>query len=332
MLSPHLVIGAEIFDVPNPEGVAHVPAGTCLLAYRGSVAHNMYVPESDPKGIDDVDLIGIVLAPENHYLGMQAWGSRGTKETKEGLYDCLYYEIRKAFSLLLEGNPNILSILWTLPRHVLLADDAGRMILNNKHLFVGKHVYNAFAGYAAAQLQKMETREPAELRNYMAVTKELKYRGLHPNHKGELFERPEGEPTSEAKDAAEWDTERLLARLRQYQKKGENIGYLGDKRKELVLQHGYDSKNAAHCIRLLRMAKGFFKSGELEVYRQDAAELLAIKRGEWALPEVKAHAEDLFAQVKAARDASSLPESADRGAVEILLNGILREHLRKRWK
>lgn len=33
------------------------------LAYRGSVAHNMYVPSTDPDSIDDKDLMSICVPP-----------------------------------------------------------------------------------------------------------------------------------------------------------------------------------------------------------------------------------------------------------------------------
>ena len=117
-------------------------------------------------------------------------------------------------------------------------------------------------------------------------------------------------------------------RLRHYQKKGDNIGYLGDKRKELVLEHGYDSKNAAHCIRLLRMCKGFLQTGEMEVFRSDAVRTARNKRGRWPLSQVKAHAEDLFAQIKDARGVSQLPDEPDREGAERLLMRILRAHIR----
>src|ERR1700684_256220 len=109
-----------------------IEEGTCLLAYRGSIAHNMYVPSSDPTGIDDIDLMGIVLADETCYLGLNQWGSRGTKEYKQDKYDCVFYEIKKAFTLLLEGNPNILSLLWVEDRHNLLLTEAGRKIRSNR--------------------------------------------------------------------------------------------------------------------------------------------------------------------------------------------------------
>ena len=49
-----------------------------------------------------------------------------------------------------------------------------------------------------------------------------------------------------------YNDEVLLARLRSYMKKGENLGYLGDKRKHLVLEHGYDAKNLAQSFRTVR--------------------------------------------------------------------------------
>lgn len=298
------------------------PEGTFWLAYRGSVAHGMYIPSDDPNSIDDIDLMGFVIGEKRNYFGLQEWGSRGTKEIKAGAYDVVLYEIRKAVSLLLQGNPNILSMLWVDSQYTLLSTPAAKELRRNRHLFRGKHVYNAFAGYAHAQLQKMETREPSELREYLAVTAELKHRGAHPNHKGEQFPEPIRE-SGEAKDAAHWDVEKLVARLRHYQRKGENLGYLGEKRKQLVLEHGYDSKNAAHLIRLLRMCIEYMGTGELIVRRPDAAELLDIKRGKWPLEDIKALSAHLFEEAKAAKEASSLPAEPDFEGVEKMLIEIL---------
>jgi len=53
------------------------------------------------------------------------------------------------------------------------------------------------------------------------------------------------------------------------------------KRRELVRRLGYDAKNAAHLIRLLRMGIEFLTEGTLHVERVDAPELLDIKHGAW---------------------------------------------------
>jgi hypothetical protein len=65
---------------------------------------------------------------------------------------------------------------------------------------------------------------------------------LHPNHKGDhIPASPEHLP-----EYASWSSDKLIQRLASYRRKGENIGYMGEKRKSLVLRHGYDAKNAAH--------------------------------------------------------------------------------------
>lgn len=299
------------------------PENAFYVAYRGSVAHGMYVAPENPDSIDDIDLMGFVFGDLEDYFGLNEWGSRGTKEVKAGRYDVVLYEAKKAVSLLLQGNPNIMSMLWLQTSDRLVQTEAAKTLIDNRHLFVGKHVYNAFAGYAHQQLEKMETRDPAELREYLAVTAELKYRGSHPNHKGEMFNRPQTS-TGEERDAAAWSLEKLLQRLTHFQKKGENIGYMGDKRKQLVLKHGYDSKNAAHLIRLLRMCVEFMKTGEMIVWRPDFKELLDIKKGLWSLGDVKRLSSELFQVAKEARDASTLPSEPDRQGAQRLLVDILR--------
>lgn len=301
-------------------------SNTILSTYRGSVAHGMFVPKNIPNSIDDIDVIGIVIAEPEVYMGLVEWGSRGTMDYWHDEFDIVLYEARKAFSLLLQGNPNIMSILWTDPKHQISITEAGRELISKRGYFVGKHVYNAFAGYAHAQMEKMETRDPAELREYLGVTAELKRRGAHPNHKGEETPAPADHP----KHFAEWGLDKLQQRLKSFQRKGENIGYMGDKRKQLVLEHGYDAKNAAHLIRLLRMGIEFLRDGELQVLRKDAVELLDIKAGKWKLEDIKTHAADLFVEAKEARDKSTLPEKPDKAGAQRLLVNLVWERLNYR--
>lgn len=99
-------------------------------------------------------------------------------------------------------------------------------------------------------------------------------------------------------------------------------GYMGDKRKKLVEQFGYDIKNAAHLIRLLETGRDFLLTGELSPYRHDEKErnrLLAIKRGEYKLNEILRISSDLFEQCKDAFDHSPLPDECDEGAINDLI-------------
>lgn len=88
-------------------------------------------------------------------------------------------------------------------------------------------------------------------------------------------------------------------------------GYMGEKRKALVEKYGFDCKNAAHLIRLLRMGAEFLNEGILHVERPDAKQLLEIKKGEWSLDKVKTEADRLFARIETAYDKSTLPAEPD---------------------
>ena len=96
-------------------------------------------------------------------------------------------------------------------------------------------------------------------------------------------------------------------------------GYMGAKRKELVDRYGYDCKNAAHLIRLLRMGNEFLRTGILNVFREDAEELKQIKLGNWTLEKVKDEARKLFGESEQALQESRLPDQPDTKAVEQLL-------------
>jgi predicted nucleotidyltransferase len=235
--------------------------GCIIYGYRGSVAHGMYRPDTHPNSIDDVDTMGVVIAPIEYYFGLQEWGSRGTKEIKYQQLDEVYYEFRKFVSLLCKGNPNVISLLWTKD---LFITNVGLELIQNRDMFLSKHMYHAFKGYAHDQLYKM-------------------------THQ-------------------------------QFQ------GYMGEKRKALVEKFGYDTKNASHCIRLLRMMCEVFTTGRFEVERQDAQELLDIKDGKWSLSKIKEESQKLFQIGHDLVEASEFPEDVDYGKINKLCVRILRRH------
>lgn len=95
-------------------------------------------------------------------------------------------------------------------------------------------------------------------------------------------------------------------------------GYMGEKREALVDKFGFDTKSGSHLIRILRQGISFMETGALEVYRSDAEELLAIKRGEWSYEKVKELAEGLDADLAVEGARSPLPESPDWDAINKL--------------
>ena len=69
-------------------------------------------------------------------------------------------------------------------------------------------------------------------------------------------------------------------------------------RSELEEQYGYDTKHAAHLVRLLRMGAEALETGKLNVFRPDAQELLSIRHGAWTYEEVVEYAEHMDNHVR----------------------------------
>jgi predicted nucleotidyltransferase len=103
-------------------------------------------------------------------------------------------------------------------------------------------------------------------------------------------------------------------------------GYMGDKRKKLVEKFGYDTKNASHLIRLLRMGIETLREGKVNVWREDAEELISIKQGKFTLEQIQDMANDLFEDAKVAFEKSGLPKEVDKAFVEKLLIAIIRDY------
>jgi uncharacterized protein len=102
---------------------------------------------------------------------------------------------------------------------------------------------------------------------------------------------------------------------------------LGAKRRELVEKFHYDTKNASHLIRILRLGIEFLSTGTINVLREDAQELIEIKQGEWSLEKVQKTADELFSVAYDALIHSPLPpepnrEEAENLCVEILTDWI----------
>lgn len=228
---------------------------TVCAAYMGSYSHNTYVPKDDPDSIDDVDIMGVVVPPPARQIGLREW-EHWTLQFEE--LDATFYSLRKLVGLLLKSNPNVVGLLWLKADLYLHVHPAFARLVERRDVFTSKAGFDAFAGYASAQIKKMQT---------------------------QAFQ-----------------------------------GYMGAKRKALVERLGYDAKNAAHAIRLLRMGAEFLETGQLTVYRDtDADEIRSIKRGEWTLEQVNAAAEQGFARASEAHSRSPLPDRPDFAAAEQLL-------------
>lgn len=122
-----------------------------LEGYRGSISHGTYVPTN--TGIDDKDIIGVVIPPIRYFLGFDRFEQI---ERKIEEWDIVIYEVRKFVRMLAGCNPNVISLLWLEPNHYTKITSLGRLLIDNRHLFLSKAVHRTFSGYAYGQLKRME--------------------------------------------------------------------------------------------------------------------------------------------------------------------------------
>ncbi len=112
-------------------------------------------------------------------------------------------------------------------------------------------------------------------------------------------------------------------------------GKMGEKRRALVRQFGFDTKNAAHAIRLLNMSIEILMDGQLHVDRskKDAPFLRDIRAGLYSLKFIKEEAKRLQDLAQEAYVKSDLPKEPDFGLIEQWLIGRLQDkEVQKPWR
>lgn len=136
----------------------------------GSVAYGVSGDTSD------IDVYGFCIPPKEvifpHLAGeIKGFGRqcdrfeeyreqhvRHPKDGREYVYDLTIYSIVKYFQLGLENNPNLIDSLFTPADCVLHITKIGRLVRDNRHIFLHKGVWHTYKGYAYSQLCKMGSR------------------------------------------------------------------------------------------------------------------------------------------------------------------------------
>lgn len=135
--------------IQTDETICSIWSSIGLAGYRGSTAHG-----TAGDIIDDIDIGGIFIAPENNYLGLTSL-EHIERIAVADKYDFALFEIRKYFRLLLKSNPNVLSLLWLPQNLYIVRSDWGQELITKRQMFMSKALYKSFGGYAFGQLRRM---------------------------------------------------------------------------------------------------------------------------------------------------------------------------------
>lgn len=247
------------------------------------------------------ELPGPLLARVERHLRARASGDDGLAPVVvPPKTECLVFELGKFVSLLAAANPSALEVLFTDERDWVLDTPTWRALHAQRQLFLTRRVHQTFVGYAHAQLKRIET------------------------HRAWLLSPPTHEPTRSAfgPPGAPGDKAYRAARKRWAQYLSWQA-HRNAQRAALERAHGYDTKHAMHLVRLMRMGLEALETGALNVRREDAEELRAIRDGALTFVELSALADELTQRMAEVAPTSPLPEDVDTARVDDLAVGLM---------
>lgn len=119
-----------------------------LLVVAGSHGYGLNTEESD------LDIRGISMGTLGSILGLESFDVFEDKKT-----DTVIYSMKRFVELAMKGAPNVLEILFSNPENILYCDEKiGKMLLDNRDMFLSKRIYYSFKGYAKNALKDAEKR------------------------------------------------------------------------------------------------------------------------------------------------------------------------------
>lgn len=141
-----------------------------LEVIMGSRAYGVNEPDSS-----DYDIYGICIPPKAYVFpataglvvgyddipAMKVWSEHHVQDQDaRRSYDFSVYNIAWFFQLAEENNPNMVDTLFVPETNVKHCTTVGRMILDNRHLFLSKLCWKRFRGYASDQFHKLKEKNP----------------------------------------------------------------------------------------------------------------------------------------------------------------------------
>ena len=130
----------------------HLGSNIQLLALGGSHAYGMNVEGSD------LDVRGMSLNSKSEVLLGEDFN-----QVQDKITDTVIYSSNKLLKMLSDCNPNVIEMLGCKPEYYLHVGKVGKLILDNKKLFLSKLCIFTFGGYATSQLRRLENKSARKL-------------------------------------------------------------------------------------------------------------------------------------------------------------------------
>lgn len=125
---------------------------TIFLTIHGSWSYGTNIEGSD------IDYRGIAIPPKEYFFGI----NNIFEQALQNEPDITIFDIRKAFKLALDANPNVLEIFFAEPEFYQITTPAFEKILENRDMFLSKKAKFSLSGYAFSQFKRINLH-----RNYL---------------------------------------------------------------------------------------------------------------------------------------------------------------------
>ncbi len=273
-----------------------------LLVLNGSRLYGTNRPDSD------TDTIGFILPPREYVFGLNGFDQRITLEP-----DSKVYSIKKFIHMALAGNTTVLETLYAPESAVLQCDKYGKLLRNNKEIFVSKLLYSVFKGFAISEYRKVKCvrQEIEHIKKSEASILDQIWDGFGP------FELSEKAKIKE-----------LICKNKKIVELPATKN-LGEKRKGDVEKYGFSVSNAGNLVRILYEGIELLGSGNLTLPRTiNECELIKnIRNGKVDLEEIDKLYCNGLQDLDLALNSSTLPEVPNYKKAEDLLVKICLEEV-----
>jgi uncharacterized protein len=148
----------------------------------GSRAYGTDIPGSDE------DFKGFAVVPRRYYTGfLNRFEQQESKDP-----DRVIYNVSKFFRLATDCNPAIIEVLFCDEKDIVTMNPIGKMVRDNRDLFLSAKARFTFLGYAVAQLHKLQL-HPGKDKHAMHLVRLVRMGEEILSGKGVIVNRPDRE-------------------------------------------------------------------------------------------------------------------------------------------
>lgn len=295
----------------------HLKERILFVTFGGSYAHGTATENSD------IDIRGCVAASKSDLLGLTSF-----EQFVDSVTDTTIYAFPKLMHLLLSCNPSTIEMLGCRPETYAMVSPAGRLLLDNRKLFLSTRCVKSFGGYANQLLARLEAaiahRHPDERKKEEYILRACRSAMDHFSDRYKAL--PEGSVTLRIDDESGrivMDTNLCGYPLRDYRSMWREMDEIArnfsavdqrNRKKDDI----HLAKHMMHLIRLYLVGTDILENEDIVTYREKDRDLLmSIRNGAFmdenglVLPEFYDMLKEVQAKFDYAKANTSLPREPD---------------------